>query len=325
MNPHQFQYVARQFRAGKISLNEFTNQVFEQESVAQAAPGEPLLAETLLNQLRQRRVDSHKGDYGRVLIVAGSRGMAGAAALAGMAALRCGAGLVTVATADACQPTVAGFHPAVMTLGLPSDADGRIAITSYRKLCKHVPAHDCIAIGPGLGVSPALQELLADIVNQAVAPLVVDADGLNNLGGGFDSSSRGPCPRVLTPHPGELTRLVPGTDSHREQQEKAASLLAAKSSSVVVLKGHRTLVTDGEQALHNETGNPGMATAGCGDVLTGMIAALIGQGLSTWEAAVLGCNLHGSAGDSAAKIKSQVALVATDIIDALPAVLTRSA
>ncbi|MGI9518761.1 MAG: NAD(P)H-hydrate dehydratase [Pirellulaceae bacterium] len=325
MNPHQFQYVARKFRAGKISLNDFTDQVFEKRpSDGEAATSDPLFAEALLNRLLDRSADSHKGDYGRVLIVAGSRGMSGAAALSGMAALRCGAGLVTVATADACQETVAGFHPGLMTVGLPSDAEGRIRANSYRTLCDCVPAHDCIAVGPGLGVSESLNELLADIVNLSDVPLVIDADGLNNLGRDFNWLSS-ECPKVLTPHPGELGRLVSGGSGNRAKQEQAAISLADKASCVAVLKGDRTLITDGEQMLHNGTGNPGMATAGSGDVLTGMIAAIIGQGLSTWEAAVLGCYLHGAAGDTAAKIKSQVGMVATDIIETLPAVFTKSA
>jgi NAD(P)H-hydrate epimerase len=321
MKPHDFQQAARQFRAGKISLNEFTERVFPARPVAGGARQGPGIGSSL-QRLLQRPADSHKGDYGRVLIVAGSPGMAGAAALTGMAALRAGSGLVTVATDRRCQATVAAFHPSLMTIGLSladeQSTDGGVLLSSQ------IAAADCIAMGPGLGQTEPVGRLVREIVRQARVPVVVDADGLNCLAGDFDFDG---CdtPLVLTPHPGEMARLMPSPVFDRQQQEAWAAELAVRSGSVGVLKGHHTLIADGSQSVHNPTGNPGIATAGSGDVLTGVIAALIGQGLSRWESAVLGCYLHGLAGDLAATDMSQVAMVSTDIIDRLPAAIGKMA
>ncbi len=321
MNRHQFQFAARQFRAGKIHLNDFTDQVFG-KSLPDRGTDQPSIDS--LPALPDRAADSHKGDYGRILVIAGSRGMAGAAALTGLAALRGGAGLVTIATARSCQAVVAGFHPAIMTVGLRDDQDGRIAVESWAELAESVPEFDCLAIGPGLGISAKLQGLMRDVFRNAPRLAVIDADGLNNLGIDFDW----PTPvfdRVLTPHPGELRRLVRTADNDRATLERDARQLALRLPGAIVLKGHHSLVTDGHRSRHNPTGNPGMATAGSGDVLTGIIAALAGQGLDAWGAAVLGCLVHGAAGDRAAGEKGQPGTIATDIIDSLPAVLTQAA
>ncbi len=278
--------------------------------------------------LPPRTDDSHKGDYGRVVIVAGSVGMAGAAALAGMSALRSGAGLVTVATAKSCQDVVAGFHPALMTVGLPADDSGRISVDSYAALQTHVPAADCLAIGPGMGQSSELHNLLADVYAAAELPVVIDADGLNNLSGRLASQNAGlesiaPLgPRVLTPHPGEFRRFLSEPGGDRPALELAAQRLAS-AAVTIVLKGFQSMITGGGHSAHNLTGNPGMATAGSGDVLTGIIAALIGQGLSIFDACVLACHVHGLAGDLAKLQVGEVGLVATDLIDQLPEAFLR--
>ncbi len=321
MKPHEFQFVARQFRAGKISLNDFTERIFPASGKTDAEASEGLL-DSLWQRLLDRPAESHKGDYGRVLIIAGSLGMAGAAGLSGLAALRSGAGLVTVVTDNACQGTVAAYHPSLMTGSLP--LTGHLEEWNYPQLCRRLPPHDCIAIGPGIGFTPATRKLVGSVVESARVPVVVDADGLNCLAAdGYDfATSR--TPLVLTPHPGEMRRLMKQPSDDRERQIAYARELAAECRGVVVLKGHRTLVTDGDQTVHNLTGNPGMATAGSGDVLTGMIAALIGQRFTPWESAVLGCHWHGLAGDQAAQRKSQVSVISTDILDNLPIAILKS-
>ncbi len=270
-----------------------------------------------LPRLPDRPADSHKGDFGRIVIVAGSRGMAGAAALAGLSALRSGAGLVTVATARVCQETVASFHPSLMTVGLPSNEHGMIEVDSYDTLCELIPPADCMAIGPGLGQSESLHRLLLSVYSSSSVPVVIDADGLNNIRMAIDRQSSA-APRILTPHPGELRRLAEPIGPERADLETAAAKLAEKTESLVVLKGSRTLITDGRRLIHNQTGNAGMATAGSGDVLTGIIAALVGQGLSPIDACVLGCHVHGLAGDLAVRQTGMVGLISTDLIEQLP-------
>ena len=313
MNQHEFQKSAKQFRAGKISLSDFTKRVFSVETDSAPTVTKSVIGK-LLDRLKNRQADSHKGDYGRLLVFAGSPGMSGAAALTGLAALRCGAGLVTVATDRRCQNNVATCHPSLMTVGLEiADAtEPALSATVLHPLTRY----DCLAIGPGLGTSEAAASWVHCLLAEASAPVVLDADGLNHLGNDFDFSTLPPA-SVLTPHGGEMSRLMGEAATDRSQQEAFASELASRSHGVVVLKGHRTLITDGQQTIYNTTGNPGMATAGSGDVLTGMIAALIGQGLSAWESAVLGCYLHGRAADIAAQQKSVVAMISTDIIDCL--------
>jgi NAD(P)H-hydrate epimerase len=266
-----------------------------------------------LPKLLPRAPSSHKGDYGRALLVGGSRGMAGAIALSGMAALRSGAGLVTIATADSAADVVAGFHPSYMTVALPQEPTGTISDSAKEPLSELVSKANCVAIGPGMGVSRAIQRLVAWLYDSLPAPIVVDADGLNALAERPSGLQRPAGARILTPHPGEFRRLAGNTDLNA-----AAILLARKCQVVVVLKGHRTLITDGNRTLHNPTGNPGMATGGSGDVLTGVITALVCQGLPPFEAAQLGAYVHGFAGDLAAAELGEVGMTSRDLIDYLP-------
>lgn len=272
----------------------------------------------MLPQLPPRAADSHKGDFGRALLVGGSRGMAGSVALAGQAALRGGAGLVTLAVPDVIQPTVAGFDPCYMTLPLPSDAEGRLCKTAHRQLIEAADRATVVACGPGLGRSADLVNLVGRLYFEVAKPLVVDADGLNALASQPDLLARPGGPRVLTPHPGEFARLFGKESSPPEERRERAIDLALRANAVLVLKGHRTLVTDGHRCEVNTTGNPGMATGGTGDVLTGVITALLCQGLSPFDAAHLGVYLHGLAGDFAAARTGQVSLVASDLLDHLP-------
>jgi NAD(P)H-hydrate epimerase len=281
-----------------------------------ATPDEPLV------RLPARDENAHKGDFGTALIVGGSRGMAGAAALAGMAALRGGAGLVRLAVPDCCLDLVASFEPSYMTVPLPSDKDGRIAATAYERICELAEAATVIACGPGLGRSHELEELVVRLYRDLAKPMLFDADALNALAARprslfLDALGSPAHPRILTPHPGEFARLI-GRKLDGEAREKAAVKLAAQSHTVVVLKGHRTLITDGLHQAHNATGNPGMATGGTGDVLTGLICALACQGLPAFQAARLGAHLHGLAGDIAAAELGQVSLIASDLVHFLP-------
>lgn len=271
--------------------------------------------------LPARPRDSHKGRFGTVLVLAGSRGMAGAAALCGASALRSGAGLVRVASPAEVQPVVASFEPSYMTYPLPCDEEGLIRLEPARPILERLIATaDIIAVGPGLGQSEDIRQLIRFLITATDKPMVIDADGLNALAGQTDLLAGLARPVILTPHPGEFARLM-GVDIAEVQAnrvELAAKLAALSDPLVVVLKGAGTVVTDGERYFVNATGNPGMATGGTGDVLTGAIAALLGQQLPAFEAAQLGVFLHGLAGDIARDQNGEIGLIAGDIVDALP-------
>ncbi len=271
-------------------------------------------------KLKPRAVDGHKGDYGKVCIIAGSIGMSGAAALAGRAALRAGAGLVRVATPKSVLPIVAAIEPSFTTIALPEDGAGRISAKAIHDVLEAVGQNDTVAFGPGIGTSGALRSILETLLEQESLRLVIDADGLNNLAGIKNWPARLKAKLILTPHPGEMRRLWSGLLREEMPAEKPeqALQLAQRANTIVVLKGAGTIVTDGEKVYINKTGNPGMATAGSGDVLTGVITALLGQGLSDFDAAVLGVYIHGLAGDIAAEKFGHVSLMTTDIIDSLP-------
>jgi NAD(P)H-hydrate epimerase len=272
-----------------------------------------------LPSLPQRSADSHKGDYGRVLIVAGSRGMSGAACLAGVAALRGGAGLVRVATPQGVCLAVAAYEPSYLTYPLPEDHDGRLAAAALPELLDLAKANDVIAIGPGIGQSPMISQAITSLLATLQKPTILDADGINALRGRSEPiDALGPR-AILTPHPGEFARLL-GTDIETVQAHRTevAVEFSHRHHCVTVLKGHGTVVTDGESVYINHTGNPGMATGGTGDVLTGLIAALAAQGLHPFDAAVLGVHLHGLAGDLAARELGQCALIASDLLRFLP-------
>ncbi len=277
-------------------------------------------------KLRPRAVDAHKGDFGKVCIIAGSTGMSGAAALAGRAALRAGAGLVRVATPKSVLPIVASIEPCFTTIALPEDNLGRISAKAINPILEAVSENDVAAFGPGIGISGALRSVLEALLEQDQLRLIIDADGLNNLAGIKDWPIKLKAKLVLTPHPGEMKRLWSGLfreplPSDRQQQ---AIQLTQQTKTVVALKGAGTVVTDGQKVYINKTGNPGMATAGSGDVLTGVITALAGQGLNDFDAAVLGVYIHGLAGDIAAEKIGQVSLMTTDIIQALGDAFIRS-
>jgi NAD(P)H-hydrate epimerase len=260
-----------------------------------------------------RAADSHKGDYGRVLLVCGSRGKTGAAHLAAVGALRSGAGLVTVATPASCQPIVAAMGPEYMTEALREGDDG-IDAGEVDHLIDI--ARDVIAIGPGLGQSSSTQEFIRQLVDRATAPLIIDADGLNAFVADPDRlTGREGRDVIVTPHPGEMARLIGmTTDEVQASRLEIARNFAVAHHVYVVLKGHRTLVaTPDEKVFINPTGNPGMATGGTGDVLTGMIAAWLAQLLDAEAACKLAVYLHGMAGDLAEADEGEVAMTSADL------------
>lgn len=272
-----------------------------------------------LPRLPPRARDAHKGHFGRALLVGGSRGMSGAIALAGLAALRSGAGLVTLAVPDVCLESVACFEPSFMTTPLVCDSQGRLTARAVDRILELATTATCVACGPGLGRSEDLSELVTRLYRTLERPLVLDADGLTMLAARPRALAGSGGPRILTPHPGEFRRLA-ASESQAEENgspadyERQAVDLAKQRNLVLVLKGPQTLVTDGTRSARNATGNPGMATGGSGDVLTGVIAALICQGLPPLDAARLGVHLHGLAGDLAAKELGEVSLIASDLI-----------
>ena len=279
---------------------------------------ELLTRENVRQIIEPRSADSHKGDYGRVLIVAGSPGKTGAASLAALAALRSGAGLVTVGTPASSAPVIASLGAEYMTLPLAEAADGTIAEAALEAVLE--ARAEIIAVGPGLGWSPSSSAFVRGLVERAGVPLVLDADALNAFAGRADGLiGREDVSVIVTPHPGEMARLVGlSIEDVQKHRIEVAREFASSHHVHVVLKGHRTVVAapDGTVGI-NLTGNPGMATGGTGDVLLGMIAAWFGQLLDADAAARLAVYLHGLAGDLAEADEGEVALIAGDIVDRL--------
>jgi NAD(P)H-hydrate epimerase len=279
--------------------------------------------------LAPRPRDSNKGTYGHALIVGGSLGKSGAAAMAGMAALRAGCGLSTVATPGSVLASVAAFGAELMTEPLPETGTGSIAMSAiesgqFQQLVK--PA-SVVAIGPGIGRNTETVEFVREAVRETKVPLVIDADGLNAFQGHIDLLNDSKRPLVLTPHPGEMSRLAGITIKEVQANRlEVARRFAREHHLILVLKGHRTVVAlpDGT-AWINPTGNPGMATGGTGDILTGITAGIIGQMQNDIaRAAVAAVYLHGSAGDIAAERMGEHSLVATDLLAALPEAFRRA-
>ncbi|HYN08591.1 MAG TPA: NAD(P)H-hydrate dehydratase [Vicinamibacterales bacterium] len=275
---------------------------------------EMLTTDAMRGLVTPRASAGHKGDYGRVLVVAGSRGKTGAAALSAIAALRSGAGLVTVATPASCLPIIASLGAEYMTEPLDESDDGTVASSAVDRILE-INA-DVLAIGPGLGQSPSARAVAQAVVERARVPIVVDADGLNAFVDEADRlKGRPDAPIVITPHPGEMARLTGlSIEAVQARRLEVAQEFAAAHRVCVVLKGHRTVIAspDGKTYI-NMTGNPGMATGGTGDVLTGAIAAWIGQLGDVEKATTLAVHLHGLAGDLAAADQGEVGMIAGDV------------
>ncbi len=265
----------------------------------------------------KRKEDAHKGDCGRVFILAGSKGMTGAAALSAMGALRIGAGLVTVGTADCEQSVLAIKLNEAMTKGFASK-NGALDITDREEIKEMAEKADAFVIGPGMGRSKETADLIRWLVKNVKTPTVIDADGLNALSKNIDILKRRQGQTVLTPHEGEMALLCNKMPQEIRQNRKAMAEAFSKEYGVtLVLKGKDTIVS-GEETFINPTGNCGMATGGSGDVLSGVIGGLIAQGLSPYNAAVLGVYVHGRAGDVAAADKGKMGLIAGDIAENIP-------
>jgi NAD(P)H-hydrate epimerase len=279
---------------------------------------EILTRESMRPLIEPRAHDSHKGDYGRVLVVAGSRGKTGAAFLSAMAALRSGAGLVTVAAPASAIPIIASLGAEFMTEPLEETPEGTIAFDALDRVLDL--GADIIAVGPGLGRVPSTTAFVQGLVERSGVPVVIDADGLQAFAGEAERLvGRDGVDLIITPHPGEMSRLIGvSIDDVQQHRLEIGREFATTHRVHVVLKGHRTLIATPEgKVFINLTGNPGMATAGSGDVLTGMIAAWSGQLLDAEAACKLAVYLHGLAGDLGEADEGEVALVAGDLIDRL--------
>ena len=283
-----------------------------------------------------RRAESNKGLYGHVLVVGGSFGKAGAAAMAGMSALRAGAGLSTVATAKSVLPMVAEFHAELMTEALPETAAGTIAANAADRMTELAKGMSVLAIGPGISRVTETSEFVRAAVGNSQTPMVLDADGLNAFEGRSGELNGKGRLLVITPHPGEMARLV-GCSIPDVQKDRlgVARRFAKEHDLIVVLKGHRTLVVEpGGEAWVNTTGNPGMSTGGTGDILTGMVAAMVAQKLGSDKAAqslgdvlmavCAAVHLHGLAGDEMLAEVGEHSMVATDLLRGLPRAFARA-
>ncbi len=277
-----------------------------------------------INDLRplfkRRKRSSNKGDYGHVLLIGGSRGMMGSIALAAEAALRSGAGLVTVLTPESVAPLVAVTIPEAMVLAAEETAEGTLTSKLWDAWRKKSASFDAVLIGPGLGQNVEALNLVRLLVRECAAPLIIDADAISVMEGQPDFFSKAKKTPIITPHPGEMGKLLQ-RDAADVQKDRlgVATRVAGMCKSVVVLKGAGTVIAQKGKSLQiNMTGNPGLATGGTGDVLAGLITGLVGQGFESFDAARAGVYLHGRAGDLGAWRKCQASLTARDVLDELP-------
>lgn len=270
----------------------------------------------VLAALPTRAEDAHKGDFGRILLLCGSRGYTGAAALAAMGALRSGAGLVYLAVPESIYAIEAVKLTEPVVLPLP-DMDGRLSVDAVKPVLELLPKMDAVLVGPGWGKSEGNLAVLKTVLSEFHGPVVVDADGINLLALHKDLVRGRFGATILTPHDGEFRRLMPLGDD----RQAAAVSLARALGCIVLLKGNGTLITDGARCYHNPTGNPGLAVGGSGDVLAGMIVSLLGQGLAPLTAAAVSAWLHGASGDQCAQKLGQYGMLPTDLLMELPRLL----
>jgi NAD(P)H-hydrate epimerase len=272
--------------------------------------------ETIRTLLPVRRRDTHKGDYGKLLLLCGSRGFTGAAALAAMGALRTGAGLVYLAVPESIYAIEAVKLTEPVVMPLP-DFDGKLCAGSIPKIAELLPKMDAVLFGSGSGLGEGTEEVLLFLLKNCECPLILDADGITLAAKHKDILRGRSFPTILTPHDGEFARLSP-PDMPRVEQTMA---LAKELGVILLRKGYRTLITDGGSCWENRTGNPGLATGGSGDVLAGVILSLLGQGVSPMEAAAGGAWLHGAAADLAAAELGEYGMLPGDVVDRLPQLL----
>ena len=268
----------------------------------------------VLRILPDRDPWAHKGNFGRILLLCGSRGYTGAAYLAAMGALRCGAGLVFLGVPESIYTIEAVKLTEAIVFPLP-DEDGKLSIKALPRILEMLPKMDAVLFGPGWGKSEGNFLIAKEILESFQKPVVVDADGINIIAKHMDIVRERNAPTILTPHSGEFSRMGGNLEIDRQT---AAVKFAREQGCILLLKGHDTVITDGETVFVNPTGNPGMAVGGSGDVLSGMIVSLLGQGIAPLTAAACGAWLHGAAGDSCAKEIGQYGMLPTDMVEALP-------
>ena len=271
----------------------------------------------ILKMLPDRRNESHKGDYGKLLFICGSRGYTGAAALSALGALRSGAGLVYLAVPESIYEIEATKLLEPVVFPVP-DRDGMLAESAVEILKDYIAKVDVILIGPGIGQSDDVTKVVLWTIENYQGPVILDADGINALAQHKDILRDRTAPTILTPHDGEFKRMG-GTI--KENRLDSAAQLASELGVIVLLKGHRTVITDNVSTYVNNTGNPGMAVGGSGDILAGIIAALIGQGLAPLEAAACGAWLHGASGDICSTEIGQYGMLPSDMLTVLPRLL----
>jgi len=278
-----------------------------------------------LPELNARKKNTHKGSYGRILVLAGSPGLTGAAYLCSKAALRSGSGIVTLGVPESLNPVMEAKLTCVMTRPLPETKESTLSNKGKNDIMKLCESHDVVALGPGLSQQPETRELILWLIQNIDRNMVIDADGLNALSDKVNVLHKIKRHAVLTPHPGEMSRLGSAKNVQKERLGTATKFVQSiqkklnnEGKLTLVLKGDKTIVANSRKVYVNRTGNPGMATAGTGDVLTGIIASLIGQGYDVFDSSQLGVYIHGLAGDIAAKKKGEHSMIASDIIECLP-------
>lgn len=271
----------------------------------------------VLSILPDRDPWGHKGSFGKILLLCGSRGFTGAAYLAAMGALRSGAGLTFLGVPESIYAIEAVKLNEPVVFPLP-DEEGKLCEDAIPEILKRLPAMDAVLIGPGLGQSEGTYKVVKAVLENAECPVVLDADGINVMAPHRDILRGRTAPTIVTPHDGEFARLggVPG-----DNRMEAAVKLSRELKCIVLFKGHETCITDGESCYRNRTGNPGMAVGGSGDVLAGIIVSLLGQGIAPLEAAAVGAWLHGAAGDLCAEELGQYGMLPTDMLQKLPRLL----
>ena len=279
---------------------------------------EKLLTKKNIDELLPtRNPDSHKGTYGKILLLCGSRGYTGAAYFAAMGALRSGAGVVYLGVPESIYDIEAVKLSEPVIIPLP-DQQGKMSSAAISVISEYLPKMDAVLLGPGMGISEDVYRVVEYVLREFMGPVVLDADGINVLSGHTHILRSRTAPTILTPHDGEFLRL--GGLLSGDRQASAAKV-AEETNSIVLLKGHRTVITDSNVCYVNQTGNPGMATGGSGDVLAGVIASLLGQGIAPLEAAACGAWLHGAAGDICAKKIGQYGMLPQDMVAVLPRLL----
>ena len=263
--------------------------------------------------------NSHKGDYGSVLLLCGSTGLTGAAVLAAQAASRTGSGLVFLGVPEAVYPICAAQCRSQIVFPLPCDGKGRLTLAALDEIERRLHRMDAVLLGPGLGRGGDLPALVRALLTRCRVPMVLDADGLNALDGHIDVLRGSSCPLILTPHDGEFLRL--GGDPLAADRVREAREMARRGKYIVLLKGNRTIITDGAAVYRNTTGNPGLACGGSGDVLAGILVSLLGQRVMPLEAAAGAAWIHGAAGDACAERLGEYGMIPEDLLQEIPRLL----